>query len=66
LNANVCELCGSKEKIEVHHVRKLKDIKRKYSKRGDSIPNWVLEMSKMNRKTLVVCEKCHVKIHGGK
>lgn len=66
LNANVCELCGSEEKIEVHHVRKLKDIKRKYSKRGDSIPNWVLEMSKMNRKTLVVCEKCHVKIHGGK
>ncbi|WDV44071.1 group II intron reverse transcriptase/maturase [Clostridiaceae bacterium M8S5] len=65
INANTCELCGSNNNIEVHHVRKLKDIKNKYSKRGKVIPKWVLTMSKMNRKTLIVCEKCHNKIHSG-
>lgn len=66
LNANICELCGSEENIEVHHIRKLKDIKDKYKKRGKIIPNWILTMAKMNRKTLVVCQKCHKNIHGGK
>lgn len=66
LNANKCEVCGSTENIEVHHVRKLKDIKDKYKKRGRHIPNWVLIMSKMNRKTLIVCKNCHWDIHGGK
>ena len=67
LNANVCELCGTNEaEIEVHHVRKLKDIKDKYKKRGKAIPNWVLIMSKIRRKTLIVCECCHHNIHSGK
>jgi len=69
INANTCELCGRKGKnkeFEVHHVRKLKDIKRKYFKRGKIIPNWVLIMSSINRKTLVVCKDCHNKIHSGK
>lgn len=65
LNANKCELCGSNENIEVHHVRKLKDIKDKYKKRGKVTPNWVITMSRLNRKTLIVCKKCHVKIHNG-
>lgn len=67
LNANVCELCGKQEgEIEVHHVRKLKDIKDKYKKRGKAIPDWVLIMSKIRRKTLIVCECCHHNIHSGK
>jgi group II intron reverse transcriptase/maturase len=67
LNADTCELCGATDKsIEVHHVRKLKDIIRKYKKRGNAIPNWVLQMSRMNRKTLVVCVDCHRRIHAGK
>jgi hypothetical protein len=65
LNANQCELCGSDENVEVHHVRKLKDIKDKYKKRGTRIPNWVLVMSQMNRKTLIVCKNCHWNIHRG-
>lgn len=69
LNANECELCGYKSsdgsKFEVHHIRKLKDIKRKYSKRGDHVPNWVLRMCAMRRKTLVVCKPCHNAIHSG-
>jgi len=67
LNANVCELCETQEgEFEVHHVRKLKDIKDKYKKRGKVIPIWVLTMSRINRKTLIVCESCHNKIHSGK
>ena len=67
LNANVCELCGKNEgEFEIHHVRKLKDIKDKYKKRGKAMPNWVLVMSKIRRKTLIVCECCHHSIHSGK
>jgi hypothetical protein len=66
INANTCKLCGSNENIEIHHVRKLKDIRQRYARRGDKIPNWVLAMSSVNRKTLIVCKKCHVDIHGGK
>lgn len=67
LNANVCELCEKNEgEFEIHHVRKLKDIKDKYKKRGKAIPNWVLVMSKIRRKTLIVCECCHHSIHSGK
>jgi len=67
LNANVCELCGTEEgEFEIHHVRKLKDIKDKYKRRGKAIPEWVLRMSQIRRKTLVVCESCHHSIHAGK
>lgn len=66
LNANVCELCGKNEgEFEVHHVRKLKDIKDKYKRRGKAIPRWVLIMSRIRRKTLIVCECCHHSIHSG-
>jgi group II intron reverse transcriptase/maturase len=67
LNANVCELCGTNEgEFEVHHVRKLKDIKDKYKKRGKAIPGWLITMSRIRRKTLIVCESCHRNIHSGK
>lgn len=69
LAADTCELCGrpwdSTNTLEVHHVRKLKDIKQKYAKRGKTIPQWVLRMSSLRRKTLVVCQKCHDEIHAG-
>jgi group II intron reverse transcriptase/maturase len=69
LAAEQCELCGkpwdSTNTLEVHHVRKLKDIKQKYARRGQHIPQWVLRMSSLRRKTLVVCEKCHDEIHAG-
>lgn len=69
LNANHCELCGCQSdrhsQFEVHHVRKLRDIRQKYHKRGQHIPNWVLAMASLNRKTLVVCKPCHRAIHAG-
>ena len=69
LNANMCELCGYQSdfpnEFEVHHVRKLRDIKQKYRQRGKHIPRWVLAMVSLNRKTLVVCKACHRAIHAG-
>ena len=66
LNASVCEMCGSTENIEVHHVRRLKDIHDKYKRIGKPLPSWVLTMVKMKRKTLILCSKCHDKVHAGK
>ena len=69
-NAGKCELCGyhsdDPREFEVHHVRKLNDIRQKYARRGKKPPAWVLTMSGLNRKTLIVCKKCHRKIHSGK
>ena len=53
-----CELCGANEKLEMHHIRKLKDLKGKQ--------DWEKRMSARRRKTLAVCSKCHDKIHAGK
>jgi hypothetical protein len=60
-----CELCGSKDKIEVHHVRKLKDLKDRHKGRTES-PAWVVKMVMLRRKTLVVCVNCHRAIHTGR
>jgi group II intron reverse transcriptase/maturase len=69
-NACECELCGYKsdkrEDFEIHHVRKLKDLRKKYSRRGTTMPAWVLKMAGLNRKTLVLCKECHKKVHQGK
>jgi len=63
LLAEKCELCGSCDRIQVHHIRALQDLKRKG--RPDK-PLWVTVMAARRRKTLVVCHQCHVNIHGGR
>ena len=63
LLADQCELCGSRERVQVHHVRGLKDLRRKG--RAER-PEWVRVMAARQRKTLVVCERCHKDIHAGK
>jgi group II intron reverse transcriptase/maturase len=65
LQANECEICSSQENCEVHHVRKLADLKNRWRGRREK-PAWVKTMIAMQRKTLVVCAKCHVAIHTGK
>jgi Type II intron maturase len=59
---NVCELCGSKDHVQIHHVRKLSDLKRKGRKEK---PLWMQVMIAMNRKTLAVCRYDHWAIHTG-
>ena len=65
LTADTCELCGSHENIEVHHIRALKSL-RPFSRQGDNKPEWVKVMAARQRKTLVVCRKCHMDIHAGR
>jgi AI2M/AI1M-like, HNH endonuclease/Type II intron maturase len=63
LLAQQCEICGSMDTIEVHHIRKLADLKR--SGRS-SLPVWARIMARRRRKTLVVCQRCHNAIHFGR
>lgn len=65
LKANRCELCGSEKECEVHHVRKLADLKQRWRGRKPK-PKWVVRMIAMQRKTLVVCQPCHRDIHAGR
>jgi Type II intron maturase len=59
LNAEVCEYCGvTKGYFEVHHERKLRDIK-------DRTALWKHIMIAMHRKTLVLCIECHDRLHNG-
>jgi group II intron reverse transcriptase/maturase len=62
LLAETCELCGSTDQVEVHHVRKLADLQRKGRR---AKPLWVQRMAALRRKTLVVCQACHHAIHRG-
>jgi len=57
MKAQKCEICGSNEQIEVHHVRKLKDLK--------NTQQWEKKMKTKNRKTLILCYTCHRKLHAG-
>lgn len=55
LEAGRCELCGAENvPIEIHHVRKLKDL------------NGKKFMIARKRKTLALCHKCHVDLHNEK
>lgn len=50
-----CSKCGSDVAVEMHHVRKLKDIKSKDYLTGRKI--------KMNRKQIPLCKLCHTNLH---
>lgn len=63
LQADTCELCGTQGRCEVHHIRKLADLKVKGRKEK---PEWVKRMAARQRKTLVVCQDCHATIHAGR
>ena len=54
LQAEECELCGSQQNCEVHHIRKLTDLKQRWRGRKEK-PEWVKRMIALRRKTLVVC-----------
>ncbi|KAB2486552.1 hypothetical protein, partial [Bacillus sp. 196mf] len=53
------EWCKAEEgSMEVHHVRKLKNLKGK--------KKWERQMIARNRKTMILCRKCHRDLHNGK
>ena len=63
LLADTCELCGSTVKVQVHHVRAMKDLRKKGRAKP---PVWVEMMATRRRKTLVACASCHADIHAGR
>lgn len=60
---DTCELCGSTVKVQVHHIRAMKDLRTKGRAKP---PIWVEMMATLRRKTLVVCASCHVDIRTGR
>ncbi len=59
LQANRCEWCGAENvPLEIHHVRKLKDLSGK--------KQWEIAMIGRKRKTMALCIDCHDKLHAGK
>jgi group II intron reverse transcriptase/maturase len=59
LLANRCEWCNTQEGLmEVHHVRKLGNLK------GRTV--WERQMIQRRRKTLILCVECHDELHAGK
>lgn len=65
LQADECELCGAQKNCQVHHIRKLADLKKRWQGRKEK-PPWVKRMIALRRKTMVVCKQCHVNIHAGR
>ena len=60
LSSNQCKICGSKDNLEMHHIKALK-------KDGLIIEDRYMAalMQRMNRKQLCVCRTCHNNIHKG-
>ncbi len=58
LKAGKCELCGATEDLQMHHIRKMSDIKQ-------GKEPWQVQMIARQRKTMAVCQPCHRKIHNG-
>src|SRR6266542_642927 len=58
LKAGKCELCGATEDLQMHHIRKMSDIKQ-------GKEPWQVQMIARQRKTMAVCQPWHRKIHNG-
>lgn len=66
LLADTCEYCGTTgdtERIEVHHIRALKDL---VAYDGREKPAWVKIMAARKRKTLMLCATCHQDVTYGR
>lgn len=58
LQANKCEWCGAENvPLEVHHVRRLKELSGK--------KQWEIAMIGCKRKTMALCIDCHDKLQAG-
>ena len=59
LRRRQCELCEQGATVAVHQVAALADLGRP----GPGQPAWAALMTRMRRKTLIVCTACHEHIH---
>lgn len=54
----ICAICGSIDKIEMHHVKHIKKMNKDLTVGEKS-------MASLNRKQIPVCRVCHMDIHNG-
>jgi nicotine oxidoreductase len=54
-----CSICGSGDRVEMHHVRHIR-------KHGEHVQGFTLYLAAINRKQIPVCHQCHQDIHRGK
>jgi group II intron reverse transcriptase/maturase len=57
---DTCEICGGKERIQMHHVRKLRDLNKKGKR---EMPLWMKVMIARKRKSIALCKTCHDDTH---
>ncbi len=57
---DTCEVCGAKDKVQMHHVRRLANLNKKGRREK---PLWMQIMIARKRKTIAVCQTCHGDIH---
>lgn len=57
---SACTICGEKNNMEIHHIRKIKESSRAIKQ------DYLTSMrSRMNRKQISICKNCHIKLHRG-
>lgn len=56
-----CKVCGSQDNLEVHHVKHLRK-QNKHEGKSDYMSSL---MRQMNRKQVLLCKECHIKVHKG-
>jgi hypothetical protein len=57
---DTCDVCGSKEPVEMHPIRHLADL----NKRGRrEKPLWMQILRARNRKSIPLCRRCHRAVH---
>jgi len=59
-----CELCGTSNKIEMHHIRSVKDIRHRINSKSTSLPynTWI---GAFQRKQIPLCQYHHNLLHNG-
>lgn len=59
-----CVVCNSFENVEMHHVRKIRDLKSKH--KSKKIDFFTMQMAAINRKQVPLCTKHHHALHNNK
>lgn len=59
-----CVICGTSHQVEMHHVRKVKDLKFKAA--GGKLDFFTMQMASINRKQVSLCRTHHAALHQNK
>jgi hypothetical protein len=54
-----CVICGSTDKVEMHHVRQIRDMKNPNNK----LDFYTRQMAAINRKQVPLCSDHHIRLH---